>query len=80
MLLILYHIDTLIILFSFRVRLSSSFYWVIWLVRNDAIFQHVQPSLHHGKMIFKTEFAQVGILRAKQKYEPLISQWLKAYV
>jgi hypothetical protein len=53
--------------------------WSIVTVRNDAIFQHVQPSVHHCKTTSPREFAEV-ILRAKQSSSPLFAQWLEAYV
>ena len=46
---------------------------------HKASILQVQPSIQHCKTIFRKEFAQ-DILRAKQKYESLISQWLEAFV
>ena len=53
--------------------------WAIWMVRNDAIFKHVQPSVDHCKRIFHQEFALV-ILKAKSSLAPLLTQWLEVYV
>jgi hypothetical protein len=72
---------------SFRAQLQQPFFmeiivtmsWSIRMVRNDAIFKHVQPSVHHCKRIFLQEFALV-ILRAKNSLAPSFTQWLEAYV
>lgn len=72
---------------SFRAQLQQPFFmeiivtmsWSIRMVRNDAIFKHVQPSVHHCKRIFRQEFALV-ILRAKNSLAPSFTQWLEAYV
>jgi len=40
--------------------------WSIWVVRSEAIFNDVPPSLHRCKIIFKKEFALV-LLRAKDQ-------------
>jgi hypothetical protein len=72
---------------SFRDKLNLPFFmeviifmcWAIWLVRNDAIFRGINPSIFNAKRHFKMDFAQV-ILRAKKAYLPSINQWLEAYV
>jgi hypothetical protein len=51
--------------------------WSIWLVRNDAIFQRIVPTVEQAKCVFRKEFAVV-IHPAEQKYFPLISLWLEA--
>jgi len=33
--------------------------WSIWIVRNNAIVQHAQPSIDHYKAFFQRECAQV---------------------
>jgi len=63
----------------FFMKIIVTMSWSIWIVRNDAIFKQVQPSILHCKSIFKREFAQV-ILRAKNSLAPLFTQWLEGCV
>jgi hypothetical protein len=64
--------DTIIIL-------QSHISFLIWEVRNDAIFRGIAPSVQSCKRIFKREFAWV-ILWARASFHPFISQWLETYV
>ncbi|KAF8719934.1 hypothetical protein HU200_024700 [Digitaria exilis] len=43
--------------------------WAIWMVRNEAIFRGVQPSLQGCKNHFQKEFALL-LLRAKKGSSP----------
>jgi multisubunit Na+/H+ antiporter MnhE subunit len=79
--------ETEILLQSFKSQLRVSFFmeiivtmcWVIWTMRNDAIFNNLAPTIQQCKMVFNKEFALV-ILRAKTKYHPHVVQWLEAFV
>jgi len=63
----------------FFMEIMITFYWSLWMQRNDFIFRGIQPTPHRCFQFFMTEFALV-ILRAKTRHKDQMLEWLEALV
>ncbi|KAF8655447.1 hypothetical protein HU200_061195 [Digitaria exilis] len=76
-------VDPMQMVSAFKSQLNMPFYmdviilmpWAIWMVRNEAIFRGVQPSLQGCKTHFQKEFALL-LLREKKDHPQLMSSWI----
>lgn len=76
--------DPLQMILAFKNQLNVPFYmdviilmcWAIWMVRNDAIFKGIQPSIQGCATHFKKEYA-LATLRAKKDHPYLMNIWLE---
>lgn len=53
--------------------------WVIWICRNNLIFNNSVPTVQSCKAIFKLEFSSM-LWHAKRKYFPQIEEWIQNLV
>jgi len=63
----------------FFMEIMITFYWSLWMQRNDFIFRGIQPTPHRCFQFFMIEFALV-ILRAKTRHKDQMLEWLEALV
>ena len=63
----------------FYMDIIITFYWSLWMQRNDFIFRGLQPTPDRCIQHFKKEFGLV-ILRAKTRHKASMLQWLEGLV